>query len=124
MKGILPGILALVLLGTARADDKGQDKPATPADQYKALVKEFYELTHVFSFTARTEEERKQAVARMNELRLASLALAEKNPRDEVALDAMTQAITLELWLENNTAHPGWGKDSAGARAVELLLRD
>jgi hypothetical protein len=87
-------------------------------------VKDFYEQTHVFSFKAKTDEERTRATERMDNLRLACLALAEKNPKSAVALDALTQTITLEIWLENNTTHPGWGNDSAGRKAVTLLLRD
>ncbi len=118
------GILGFLFALLATAGDARQDKPATPAEQYKALVKEFYEQTHVFSFKAKTDEERTKAVARVDDLRLRCLELAEKNPKEALALDALTQVVTLETWLENNTAHPGWGNDSAGRRAVALLLRD
>src|SRR5262245_6059016 len=111
MNGITSGALALLLSTAGAAHDKGQNKPATPANQHKALVKEFYEQTHVVSFKAKTDEERKTAVARVDKLRLKCLDLAEKNAKDAIALDALTQVVTLETWLENNTSHPGWGKD-------------
>src|SRR5262245_9275760 len=106
MNAMTSGALALLLSTAGAADDKGLHGPATPANQYKALVQEFYEQTHVFSFKAKTEEERKKAVERMDKLRLTLLELAEKNPKGAVALDALTQVVTLEVWLENNTTHP------------------
>jgi hypothetical protein len=39
-------------------------------------------------------------------------------------LDALTQVITLEYWLDNYSSHPGWGKESRQARAIAILLRD
>jgi hypothetical protein len=103
---------------------EGQDKPATPAEQYKALVNEFYDATQVFSFKAKTDEERNEAVARVDKLRLRLLDLAEKNRKDPIAVDALVQVIQQEIWLENNTAYPGDGKDSPLVKAIALLLRD
>src|SRR5262249_3822338 len=42
--------LPAVLLAAASlvAQDEGQDKPATPAEQYKALAKEFHEAANRF----------------------------------------------------------------------------
>jgi putative IMPACT (imprinted ancient) family translation regulator len=118
------GILSLLFSVLPAAGGEGRDKPATPAEQFKAIVSEFYDLTHVHSFKAETDAERAKAVERMDRLRLRCLELAEKNPKDAIARDALTQVVTVETWLENNTAHPGWGKDSAGPRAVVQLLRD
>ncbi len=36
----------------------------------------------------------------------------------------LTQVIIQELWLENNTSHPGRGQYNPQRRAVALLLRD
>jgi hypothetical protein len=40
------GILVLVLGPSATAGEEGRDKPATPAEQYEALDKEFREAAH------------------------------------------------------------------------------
>src|SRR5262245_42837075 len=94
------GILVLLLgLPVAAAADETEDKPATPAEQYQALVKAFYEETHVFSFKAKTDEERNAAVARVDKLSPRLLELAEKNPKDPVALDALVQGVHQEMWL-------------------------
>ncbi|MBI1916194.1 MAG: redoxin domain-containing protein [Planctomycetes bacterium] len=123
MQRIVGGILVLLLgLSVAAAGDERGDKPATPTEQYQALLKEFYDATHVH-FTATTEEERKKAVARVDKLPLRLLELAEKNPNHPIALDALIQVVSQEIWLEINTSYPGWGKHSPGARAIALLLR-
>ena len=116
------GILILVLGLSVAAEDRGRDKPATPTEQYQALLKEFYEATRIH-FTATTDEERNKAVTRVDKLTPRFWELAEKNPNDPIALDALVQVVAQELWLESNTSHPGWGKDSPGARAIALLLR-
>src|SRR5262249_357005 len=48
------------------------------------------------------------------------LDLAEQHPSDPVAVDALTQAI----WMVNHNAFPARGKDSPGAKAMAVLLRD
>src|SRR5262249_23636784 len=57
--------------------------------------------------------------------RLASLPrrfleLAEKNPKDPVAVEALTQTIA----LAHGSAFPTIGKDTPGDRALALLVRD
>src|SRR5262249_56814973 len=52
------------------------------------------------------------------------LELAEKNPKEPVALDALVQVVVAELWLMGNTEYPGRGKDNLEARAIAILLRD
>src|SRR5262245_29846829 len=42
MQQVAGGVLVLVLIGSAMvAEGSGQDKPATPAEQYKTLLKEY-----------------------------------------------------------------------------------
>jgi hypothetical protein len=124
MNRIAVGILFLALgLSVAAARDEGKDKPATPAEQYQAFVKEFYEASRVH-FNATTDEERNKSVARVDKLSLKLFELAENNPKDPTALDALVQTVSQEIWLESNTGHPGRGKDSPQARAIALLLRD
>jgi AhpC/TSA family len=100
-----------------------QDKSVAPAEEYKAILKEFGEAANA-NWKATTDEERKRAVARIEPLPLKLLELAEKNPSEPWTLDALTHVITHEYWLDNYSSHPGWGKDSRQARAIAILLRD
>src|SRR5260221_10420018 len=88
-----------------------QDKPVAPAEQYKAILKEFGEAANA-NWQATTDEQRTKAAARVEPLPLKLLELAEKNPKEPWTLDALTQVITLEYWLDIYTSHAGWGKDS------------
>ncbi len=119
----LPLLALLLSTASLTGKNEGQDKPATPAARYQALIKEFYDAAQTH-WKATTDEERTKAVARINTLSLHSLELAEKNRKDPIALDALVLVVTQEIWLENNTSHPGRGKDNPEARAIALLLRD
>jgi hypothetical protein len=120
MHRIVKGAFIVVLgMSVARAQDERRDKPATPAEQYQALLKESQNAPDDLS-RAKTAEERKQVVARLGTLPLRFLELAEKHPKDPVALDALIQAIS----LLNGTAFPAGGKDRTGDRALALLRRD
>src|SRR5262245_30340398 len=101
----------------------GQDKPAAPEQQYRAILKEFGEAANA-NWKATTDEERKRAAARVEPLPLKLLELAEKNPKEPWALDALTQVITHEYWLDNYSTHAGWDTGSRQARAIAILLRD
>src|SRR5258707_3802766 len=114
------GILILVLNLSMAAT---QDKPVAPVVRYKAPLKEFGEAAQA-NWKATTDAERKQAAARVESLPLKLLELAEQNPNEPWTLDALTQVITQEYWLDNYSSHSGWGKDSRQARAIAILLRD
>ena len=127
MQRIAEGILVLTLiLWVVAAEGNGQDKPSTPAEQYKTLRKEYDRASS--SGVPLTDAERLKFVGRVykhrNALALKFLELAEKNPKEPWTLDALTQVITQEYWLDNYSSHPGWGKDSRQARAIAILLRD
>src|SRR3989442_13394177 len=98
MDRIVSGIVVLVLV-TARlvaaAKAEGQDKSVTPAESYQALLKEFSDAARAL-WQATTDEERKNIVARVDKLTLKCLELAEKNPKEPIALDALTQVVTQE----------------------------
>jgi hypothetical protein len=51
-------------------------------------------------------------------------AVLASNPKDPVALDALVQVVSQELWLMGNTTYPGRGKDNLEAKAIAILLRD
>ena len=123
MGHMVGGILVLLLGLSVAAGQETPARPAAPAEQYAALVKEFGEAAHA-NWKATTDEERKQAAARVEPLPLRLLELAEKNPKEPWTLDALTQVITQEHWLDNYSSHPGWGKDSRQARAIAIVLRD
>src|SRR5262245_32608421 len=121
-KHILARTLALMLsLAVAEAQDQGQNKPATPKEQYQAILKEYQTAA---SGTGTSDEDRKKVIARVDNLRdglaLKFLELAEKNPHDPIAVDALMQAA----WMVNHNLYPTGGKDSPGGKAMTLLLRD
>src|SRR5262249_9198224 len=123
MRRAAGGIVVLVLGLSAAADGKGQDQPATPAEQYKALLKEYQNAS---GGGALSDEERMKFVGAVfklrNKLAQKFVELAEKNPKDPVALDALIQAV----WQVNTTPWPVEvvGQDSARVRAFALLQRD
>src|SRR5262249_3726781 len=116
MRGIL-------LLALSMSTAEPQDMPVAPAEQYKAILKEFGEAANA-NWKATTDAERKQAADRVEPLPLKLLELAEKNPDQPWTLDALTHVITQEYWLDNYSSHAGWGKDSRQASAIAILLRD
>jgi hypothetical protein len=97
--------------------------PATAAEQYAALAKAFHAEAYAFRQAA-TDQERAPIVERANQLTLRLLALAQAHPKDPAAIDALTQTIHQEIWLENNTTHPGFGADSPQVKAIAILLED
>jgi hypothetical protein len=114
----------LLLTLPAVAVGNGQDKPATPAEQYQALLKEYDRASS--SGVPLTDAERLKFVGQVykhrNALALKFLELAEKNPNAPIALDALMKAV----WQVNNTPWPVElvGEDKARARVFELIQRD
>jgi hypothetical protein len=104
-------------------EDERDKNPGTPAEQYEALRKEFHAAAHGLH-KATTDEECAKVVALVERLSPRCLELAERHANDPVALDALVQVVTQEIWLQNNTTYPGRGKDSLEATAIALLLRD
>lgn len=116
MGGILVFVLSLSMAAT-------QDKPLAPVEQYKAILKESAEAGQA-NWKATTDEQRNQAAARVEPLPLKLLELVEKHPNEPWTVNALTDVITMEYWLDNYSTHVGWGKDSRQARAIAILLRD
>ena len=115
--------LILMLPLAAAAAALGQDKPATPAEQYQALRKEYDKAPGKFP---ENDAERLVYVGNAYKHHFVVarkfLALAEKYPDDPIAFDALKQAV----WQVNNTPWPVEmvGEDVARPRAFELLQRD
>ncbi len=104
------------------AEDKSKHKAATPGEQYKALLKEHQDATEVFSkaYTeAMTDEERKKVIANSPWDKFAPrfLELAQKYPKEPVAVDAL-------VWVLSDSSEAVGAKDSPRAKAIALLLRD
>jgi hypothetical protein len=110
---LVSGVFLLVLCHSAAF---GQDKAATPAEKYQALLQNGPDALS----NATTDEERKRIQGELSKLPRRFLELAEENPNDPVALDALIQTVS----LVNGTAFPDGGKDSPGTRALALLRRD
>src|SRR5262245_8369723 len=113
-------MLHLLILALSLAP--AQPQP-TPTEQYKAIVKEFGEGANA-KWRAKTDEEHRQAAARIEPLPPKLIELILKNPNEPWALEALTNVITQEYWLDNYSSHKGWGKDSPQAKAIAILLRD
>jgi hypothetical protein len=125
MKHVVGGLLVLGLgLTVAPVGDGGQVRSATPAEQYRALLKEYQAASS--SGRALSDEERRTFVGRVfqlrNELALKFVELAEKYPKDPIAVDALIQAT----WQVNTTPWPVGlvGRDEARIKAFALLERD
>lgn len=125
MSRIVGGFLVLGLgLSVVAAEDPGQERRATPAEQYQSLLK----AQELASSPGRvlSDEERLQFIGktfrRWNEIALHFVELAERYPEDPVAVDALIRAV----WYANSTPWPVElvGPDEARARAFALLERD
>src|SRR5262245_43729622 len=95
---------ALVLMASlAAAGGEGRGKPPSPAERYKALLKEYQTAS---GGGVLTDEERMKFIGRVykhrNKLAEKFVALAEENPDDPIALDALIQAV----WQVNGTPWP------------------
>ena len=74
---------------------EGANKSATPAQQYQTLQKEFSNAAYDF-WQLTADDERTQLVARVEKLPLKLLELAQNNPKDPAALDALIQVVTVD----------------------------
>jgi hypothetical protein len=116
----IAGVVLLLLpaLPAAGAEDKPKDKPA---DQYQALVKQYQDQMNAFMEVyrgAKTDAERQKAIEKYpSPIKLAPkfLELAEKNPKDPAALDAL-------LWVVTNSR--ALLPDSPQSKALKALNKD
>jgi hypothetical protein len=136
MKRVVGGFVAVMLGWALIADEtQAQDRPTTPSEQYKALLKES-EAQHNAAYKQfvasapkggePSDEDRMTFVGRAYRLKyeLAPklVELAEKYRKDPIALDALIQAV----WQVNTVPWPveRVGRDDARPRAFALLQRD
>jgi thiol-disulfide isomerase/thioredoxin len=95
-------VVALLLTPFVRADDDKKDKPKTPKEQFEALMSEL-ELARTEAgkaFRAAKTEEAKAAVKpafmkKVQDMAPRMLELAEKNPKDPVAGEALLFVISV-----------------------------
>jgi hypothetical protein len=108
------------------------DQPITPAEQLTALVKECQARTPGFR-EAVTDVERNEAIYRGDRFALRFLELAEQNPKDPTAIDALVECIrslnavdslTQVAWEINKSAFPVHAKSNVAERAAAILLRE
>src|SRR4051812_1192881 len=127
MSRVIGGVLVLllatpVLWAEDKPREKEKDRPAaTPAEQYKALLAEYQKANKAFMVTveaAKTTEERIKLFREKNPRQKFAprfVELAQKNPKDPVAVDAL-------IWVVTGSGGGTATKDQA--RAVDLLIRD
>jgi hypothetical protein len=124
MQRIVCRILVLMLSVLVVAGGNCQDTALTPAEQYKALLKELNRAMGPGG--PMTDAERLKYVGlgykHHCEVAVKFVELAEKYPNDPIALDALFQAV----WQVNGTPWPVEmiGEDTARPRAFEILQRD
>lgn len=99
------------------------DKLEEPAGQFRTLSNEFNRVAYAWR-QADSDTEQRALLARIAHIPLQMLELARSHPQDPIALDALTQVVTQEYWINTYTAHPGWGNASPQAAAIAILLRD
>src|SRR5262245_52662150 len=95
MQRLAWGILILCLILAGVAPGHAQDTPATLAEQYKALLKDYDRASS--SGVPLTDAERLKFIGQVSKhrhaLALKFLELAAKNHDDPIALDALIQAV-------------------------------
>jgi hypothetical protein len=99
-------------------------KPGTPAAEYQALVKEYSEAQQAISKAyEEAKDEDKPALLReklpkvIEKSAVKFLGLAEKHPRDPVAVDSL-------VWVVANSPLRRMAKDSCPVKALTILMRD
>jgi hypothetical protein len=124
MQRLVTGILILLVQSVEAGEGIAQGKPGTPAEQYKLLREEHDRASS--SCVPLTDAERLKFIGQAYKHRYALavkfLKLAEKYPKDPIALDALMQAV----WQVNGTPWPVElvGEDTSRAKAFDLIQRD
>jgi hypothetical protein len=129
----LAGFLSLASGLAASASVHGQEKePASPAEQYQALVQSIRSEGAEFR-SATTDAERRAAVERLHGVARRYAEFAEGHASDPLALEAALAAVgalngedslTQVSWELSAGDFPEPGEGNPGGRTVALLLRD
>jgi len=114
----------LLLAGlAARADDKPKETEPTPKARFDALVKEYQSAQQAFFGAlgkAKTPEDSqrlmKEEAPKLEKVLVRFIELAEKNPKDPVAVDALVRVA------QDNFASRGGG--TSRKKALGMLARD
>jgi hypothetical protein len=110
-------LLALLLRGHTHAT---KEQPPTPAEQYQALVKEAEKAQQEFFKTLNelgADERTKQLKDKLPKFAPKFLALAEKYPKDQAALDAL-------IWVTKDFLGREDEREVTLSKATAILLRD
>ncbi len=117
-----PVLTLLLAVPALAAKDDPKDEPNTPQEQYQALLKENAKALKAWqaaSNAAKTPEEERKIFDEMHPTRRLAprfLALAEMNPKDPVAIDALLWVVTNDRFNSDKT--------DARRQALGILLRD
>ena len=95
MAGVVRALVLVLAIPALATAGQPNAKPATPAEQYQALLKKYQDLTQLLT-RARTDPERTQLCERRAMVSLQFLELAEQNPKDPVAVDALVEKLELD----------------------------
>src|SRR5438445_6214873 len=124
MYRIMAGVFGSLLAGPALAEDKPKDKPATLAEQYQALIKEYNDAQRAVIKAyreAKTDADRQKILQEKapspDQYAAKFLGLAEKNPKDPLVVDALA-------WILQNAWAPPQAKDAPRNKALAMLARD
>jgi hypothetical protein len=101
--------LVLVLGLPVAAAEEGKDTPGKPGEQFQALRKEYHRARADLA-KAKTDGERKKLIERRNQVAPKILALAQRYPKEPLAVDALFDMVWFGM--------PGRDK------ALALLQRD
>jgi hypothetical protein len=127
-----PGAIAVISLSLLLVAGVCQADPGTPAQQYAALFREYQPVSGGMR-KAKTDRQRKAAVARIGTYPPKFVELAEQFPNDPIALVALRQAVqslcTTDsaaqiTWETNRSDFPAGLDGSSAGKAVALVLRD
>src|SRR5262245_48909316 len=86
------GAVILVLGALVALAAEPEPKVSTPAERFQALLQLRRDGPEALS-QAKTAEERQQIQARLSKLPVAFVELAEENPKNPVAVEALIQTI-------------------------------
>lgn len=125
MRRTMAGLMLLLLAGPAWSQDdkpKDKDKQATPAEQYKAILKDYNDAMSEFSKAykeAKEPAERNKVFAekypKADDYAKRFMELAEKNPKDAIVPDCLTWVVTYNR---------GTAKDNPRDKALAWIQRD